>query len=288
MRIEDCELHRTTVGDGVEIHYARAGAGDPVVFVHGGFGDWMSWAPQWEHFTARFHCITYSRRHSYPNRNEAEAGNHSAIDEARDLAELLDVWNVHDPVLIGTSYGAYTALQLALTAPGRVRALALTEPPILPLADLLPGGREARVAFERQAVEPAIDAFRSGDIERAVLLLTVGINGPASPTALTPAALKRRLQNANAMKSLTLSTDPFPMLNMDGLRRLSVPTLLNSGEETQPVHEFVFRSLSALMPHAQVVRVAGAGHGVHRDNPQAFNELTTQFVETLRAEMKTL
>ena len=274
-------LARTVLDDGAEFHHQEAGAGRPLVFVHGGMGDWSSWEPQWEAFTPSFRCITYSRRFSSPNRNPMAFADHSVRREARDLAALLRAWRARPAILVGTSYGAYTALQLALTDPGSVSALALTEPPVLPFADRAPGGRAARLAFEREVLAPADQAFRAGRALEAVELLTTGINGPGPGEALSPAGRARRLRNAEAMRALALSNDPYPALDEVALARLRTPTLLMSGEHTLPVHRAITAALAQLMPAAQLVRVPGCGHGVHRDNPQAFNERVLRFLREI-------
>jgi pimeloyl-ACP methyl ester carboxylesterase len=272
-------LRRVTVGDGIEIHYAEAGEGPPLVFVHGGMGDWQAWAPQWADFTARYRCITYSRRFSSPNRNTLSTTDHSVRAEARDLQDLLDRWNAAPALIVGTSYGAYTALQMALLAPGKVRALALTEPPILPFADRVPGGRQVREAFQRDVIRPADEAFRAGDIERAVALLTVGINGRGPGEAATAAGLERRLRNAQGMRALAHSTEAYPALDVGLLRKLTVPTLLLTGEDTTPIHRVTTQALQELLPHAPLKLVPGCGHGVHRDNPTVFNQTVLEFFE---------
>lgn len=282
MDIHDCELRRTTIGDGIEIHYAEAGEGDTIVFVHGGLGDWTSWAPQWPLFSARFRCITYSRRFSWPNRNVCKQPDHSVFDEAEDLAALLATWNVHDPIVVGTSYGAYTALQLALKTPAGVRALALTEPPVLPLADLTPGGREVRREFQ-VILTHAKQAYGRGEVEEAVRILTFSINGNMPQPATSAEGLRKRMLNAYAMQVLCGSARAYPGLDTEQLKRLELPTLLMSGANTQPIHQAIFRSLTGLLPSAQIVHVEDAGHGVHRDNPDAFNELLMRFIEHLPA-----
>lgn len=278
MEFDRSALRRVVIPGPIEIHYAEAGEGPALVFVHGGMGDWLTWQPQWEAFTPHFRCITYSRRYSSPNRNQVSGTRHSVREEAQDLAALLDHWQARPAILVGTSYGAYTALQLALSAPSQVRALALTEPPVLPFADLVPGGREARLQFEREVLDPAARAYTAGDTERAVGLLTVGINGSGPGEASTEAGWQRRLRNAEAMRALALSCEPYPELDRALLAQLRVPTLLLTGEHTQPIHRATTAALSALMSAARVRTVAQAGHGVHRDNPAAFNEIVLRFL----------
>jgi pimeloyl-ACP methyl ester carboxylesterase len=272
-------LRRVVVNDGIEIHYAEAGEGPPLVFVHGGMGDWQAWAPQWADFTARYRCITYSRRFSSPNRNTLSSTDHSVRAEARDLELLLDRWNAAPAYVVGTSYGAYTALQMALSAPGKVRALALTEAPVLPFADRIPGGRQVREAFQRDVIRPADEAFRAGDIERAIALLTVGINGSGPGEAATAEGRERRMRNAQAMRALALSTEAYPALDEELLRTFTVPTLLLTGEDTMPVHRVTTQALKGLLPRAPLKVVPGCGHGVHRDNPSAFNRTVLEFFE---------
>lgn len=270
-------LRRAVINSGVEIHYAEAGEGHPLIFVHGGMGDWQAWAPQWADFTAQYRCITYSRRFSSPNRNDLSTTDHSVLAEARDLEALLDHWNAAPAFIVGTSYGAYTALQMALTAPGKVRALALTEAPILPLADRVPGGRQAREAFQRDVLSPANEAFRAGDVERAVDLLTIGINGSGPGEAATDAGRARRMRNAQAMRALAFSSDAYPALDDGLLQTFTVPTLLLTGEGTMPIHRATTQALQELLPHAPLKLVPGCGHGVHRDNPSVFNRTVLEF-----------
>ena len=274
-------LQRTTLAGGIEIHFAEDGGGTPLVFVHGGMGDWTSWAPQWPAFTPHFRCISYSRRFSSPNRNALNGSSHSVIDEAQDLLGLLKQWCDEPAILVGTSYGAYTALQTTLIEPTCVRALAITEPPVLPFADEVPGGQAARLQFEREVLQPATDAYAQGDDERAVHLLTDGINGMGPGEASTPDGRARRLRNAAAMRALCLSSNAYPALDRAKLEALDMPILLTRGQHTPALHRATTLALSRYLPHALVVEVPHSSHGVHRDNPAAFNGLVLSFLAHL-------
>ncbi|WP_066265588.1 alpha/beta fold hydrolase [Hydrogenophaga palleronii] len=271
-------LHRTTVSGGFEIHFAEEGRGTPLVFIHGGMGDWSSWAPQWDTFTRHFRCITYSRRFSSPNQNVLDSGTHSVFAEAQDLVQLLEQWCEEPAILVGTSYGAYTALQTALAAPGRVLALVLTEPPVLPFADEVPGGQEARLQFQREVLDPATEAFRQGDADRAVRMLTDGINGQGPGEAGTADGRARRLRNAEAIRALCVSSDAYPALDRDALRALRQPVLLTHGDRTQAIHRATTSAVSRYLAHARVAQVRDSGHGAHRDNPSDFNALVLDFL----------
>lgn len=278
--LEATALRRTVLENGLVFHHAEAGDGAPLVFLHGVLGDWRTWAPQWAAFVPHFRCISYSRRYSVPNGNRVASPDHSALAEADDLEALVAHWRAAPAVLVGASYGAYTALALAARRPDLVRALVLVEPPLMRLADGSAEGREIRSDFDRRIRLPARQAFEAGDDARAVWLLTEGILGVTDLGQQSAPAMGRRLENAESLRRVTLSSDEFPALDMDRVASLDVPMLLLSGELTPPIHDVVFRTLAQALPRAESRKVPGAGHGVARDQPTAFNALVLEFLAT--------
>jgi esterase len=264
---------------GIQLCCVDQGKGIPLVFIHGLLGDWRSWQPQWDAFLAHgYRCISYSRRYSFPNTNEIASPDHSALVDAADLAGLLDVLDISAAILVGTSYGAFTALAFAVHHPERVLAIVATEPPMMKYADFSQEGAALRADFELRT-QAAAQALRRGNDDEAVRTMTDAINGADSSTANTGHALRRRFENAKAMRALMLSADPYPLISPQRLHEITSPTLLVAGEKTQPIHDAVFRNVCAAMPQACVTRVRGAGHGVHREKPKEFNDVALQFLQ---------
>ena len=270
-------LQRTRLPSGVELHWAAGGQGEPLVFVHGVMGDWLSWAPQWAAFTPHYRCHSYSRRYNHPNRNDQPSPDHSALVEAQDLLQLLDAWGLARVRIVASSYGAFTALALAVAHPQRVHSLVAVEPAMLCYAAFSEAGRQALADFRQAVVKPANAAFRRGDDALGAAVMTGGILS-AGAAGAGGAALERRLQSARAMRMLALSSNEFPLLPPAALAALPLPVLLVSGRQTPAIHAEVFRNVCAAMPQAQVVHVEAAGHGVARDQPQAFNTLALRFL----------
>lgn len=268
---------RVALPNGVELHHVTAGAGTPLVFIHGAMGDWRSWAPQWEAFAAQHRCTSYSRRYSHPNQNPMPSPDHSALLEAEDLHLFLQAMGIARAVLVGSSYGAFTALALAVAHPAQVAAIVAVEPPMLGYADFSEAGRHERARFRQAVIEPANAAFRAGDDITAAALMTGGINGAAS-TVNHGQAYERRLQNLRAMRMLALSSDEFPLLPPAQLAALQMPVLLLSGQDTPAIHAHTFNNVVKAMPQARVARVAGAGHGVTREQPAQFNAIALGFL----------
>ena len=271
-------LQRALLPSGVELHYAQGGAGEPLVFVHGVMGDWQSWAPQWAAFCAHYRCTTYSRRYNHPNRNTMASPAHSALVEAEDLRQFLDVLGIPRAVFVASSYGAFIALALAVSEPSRVAALVAVEPAMLCYAEFSASGRQELARFRQAVVEPANAAFRRGDDQAGALVMTGGIHG-AGAAKLQGEALARRLQNAHAMRMLALSSNEFPLLPPEALAAIAAPVLLVSGLDTAAIHAEVFRNVCAAMPQARREHIAGAGHPVARDQPERFNERALKFLQ---------
>jgi pimeloyl-ACP methyl ester carboxylesterase len=127
-------MARSAPVDGFALAYDRAGAGDPVVLLHGWPGDRTDYqalvplledhaevvAPDLRGFGA-------SDRHPAP-----PADAYSAPAQARSVLGLVDELGLANPVLAGYDIGSRIAQAAARAAPERVRALVISPP--------LPGG----------------------------------------------------------------------------------------------------------------------------------------------------
>ncbi len=90
--------------------------------------------------------------------------------EAADLAVLLKALGAYPAHVVGHSYGAYTALILAMKHPELVRSLVLAEPPLLRWLPDLPGGQRLYGDFMDNMWDPTGREFRQGNTEQAMRL----------------------------------------------------------------------------------------------------------------------
>ena len=254
-----CDLHRAIV-DGIELHYVERGTGPPLVLLHGGTGDYRSWRPHAELFATRYRTIAYSRRHSFPNRNDEPVVDYSAVDDADDLLRLLDSLAIGAAHVVGASYGALVALTLAARAAERVRTLVLFEPPLHPWLAGTSRGRIACRRFHRQIWASAAAQFRARRDSAAMATLIDGFAGIPAFAAMTQARVQRVLDNATAMKALTLSTNPFPELPRDAVRSLGCPVLIAWGEHATAIHRLAIDELRSELPFSANLVIAGADH----------------------------
>jgi pimeloyl-ACP methyl ester carboxylesterase len=113
--------------DGVTLEYEEAGAGDPVVGIHGALvADVFRPLLEEQALVARHRLIAYRRR-GYGGSSKPDRPL-SIHEQAADCLRLLRHLGLERVHLVGHSLGGCIALQVALDAPEAVRSLVLLEP----------------------------------------------------------------------------------------------------------------------------------------------------------------
>ena len=191
MAFEDLVPTAVNLPNSVVLNYVREGNGRPLIFIHGAMGDWRAWGQQWTVFSQAFDCISYSRRYSYPNPNRMASPDHNALVDAEDLRLFMAELGLSSAILVGSSYGGFTALALATTAPDLVDAVVAVEPPMMKYASMDDDGAAVAAAFRQATIVPARDAFERGDDLDGTLILTTGIVARDGKSATPPAHIMK-------------------------------------------------------------------------------------------------
>lgn len=269
---------RLALPTGATLAYVEAGAGEPLVFVHGGGKDLRYWRQQVAPFARHFRVVAYSRRHAAPHLNAPPLDAHTPRTDAEDLGALMDALALAPAHVIAGSIGGVAALALALERPQAFRSLVLAEPPVLPLADATPEGAALRRSFLADVFAPAAAAFRAGDATVAMRGIIDGFLGAGTFDALPDRARARVRQNAPDWEAHVRSPEPFPALSRDALAALRIPTLMLTGTRTTRLHALVDDQLAALLPDVRRVRVEGATHDLWADAPDVCRDAALDFL----------
>ncbi len=278
--VERTQLKKFHV-NGTELHYVEQGEGDPVVFVHGGLGDFRTWGPQVGPFSERYHVVSYSRRGHYPNAWPEDYSSVEMMLQVEDLADLIERLGLGRVSIVANSYGGYISLHLALRYPHLVRALALAEPPVHPLLLRLPGGKAMLEDFMRDAWGPAGEAFARDDMEGGVRLFIEGAVGKGEYDKLPPKVREGMMKNAPELKAATATefSVHMPDLTCEDAAKIKAPTLLMRGELSPKMYYLINDELARCMSRAEQALIPGAAHVLHSQNPEAHNEVVLGFLE---------
>ena len=283
MRVFDRNLHALDV-NGTRLVYRLSGdsGATPVVFVHGTLGDLKSWSGQENAFAQVYRVLVYSRRYHPPNPQVNDDQVYSPKLHAEDLAALLLTLDIAPAHIVGSSYGAYTALQLARDHPQLVRSLVLAEPPVFSLLTGSESGDSARRAFYTRTLDPARAAFARGDSVGGLRLFYDGESVRGAFDRLPAAVRAELLAHAFEMRHELLAerAQYLPTISCAELGRITTPVLLVRGERSPRLFQLISDELARCLQNDTTVTIPGAGHPPNAGNPSYYNQVVARFFMT--------
>jgi pimeloyl-ACP methyl ester carboxylesterase len=201
--------------NGADVEYDVRGSGAPVVFIHGSIlSDGFVPVIEQTGIAENFQIVHYRRR-GYAGSSRAVAGM-TMQGWAGDCVALLNHLGIASAHVAGHSFGASIALQMAIDAPGRVRKLALLEPPLL---SLVPSGGQ----FTEWAAS-VCKIYDSGDKTAAMDMVLAGAYGQDyrrfTDVAL-PGALDRAVSDIDTYFQVELGAMQHWNITTKGLERYS-------------------------------------------------------------------
>lgn len=191
------------------------------------------------------------------------------------IAQLLDQMQIEQADLLGFSWGGAIAQQFAIQHKCRLRRLAVAA--IGPGWPMIPG----KASILSGLTDPAWLGQLRDDPRRAAFL---GI-GKADAKALTADFLERLILPRPRgyffqMAALAGWTSALALPLLDR------PVLVVAGENDEVVPPANARLLAALVPHARLEIVKGAGHLLMFSHPEEFSSLLRSFLASDKHEME--
>lgn len=263
--------------NGVRICYDLGGAGQPVVLVHGSWGDRHNWEPIAPMLKRSFTVLVYDRRgHS---QSERPPGPGHITQDVEDLAQLIQQLKLSPAHIVGNSFGGTIALRLATQRQDLVRSLAVHEPPLIGL--LSDSGEESeQIRAFHLAGDPILAKLGAGRNEEAAHQFVDEIAlGPGSWDALPEAV--RQMFVHNAPTYLDEIRDASSMaIDRSQLRAIRCPTLVTFGGRSPSFFSAIARAVAEGIPGAQLRRIARAGHVPQTTNPPDYVKTLARFLRS--------
>lgn len=251
----------TIVIAGLSVELRRAGAGEKLLFLHAGDG-----AAPAERLIGEL-AKTYSVvAPSHPGFDGSDLPDHFSTVE--DLGyfylDLIEALGLDDISVVGCSLGAWIAASVGIKARDRLRALALVNP--------------VGAKFDGRDQRQLTDIFYYSHRDARKMLYADGARDDRDYAALPEAAVARVARNRESFALYGWS----PLLHDPKLRqrlhRLTMPTLVISGEHDRVAPPAYARRFAEALPHAKFASLAGAGHYAHDEKPVETAALARDFL----------
>jgi len=261
---------RPVTVNGARLEYAVSGKGDPVLLIHGSIlAD--AFAPlARDPALGKYRLIRYHRR-GFAGSGRAQ-GAVTIAEQAADARALLERLGVKRAHVVGHSYGAVIALQMAVDAPGMVRSLALLEPPMFAAVPSGPAYREG--------LGPIVQMHQEGDDAAAIdafLTRIAGEDKPAIERVLGRGAIDTAVADAATFFEVELPAMREWAFSRDQAGRIRQPILTVVGAKSVPAFKEVNALLKEWYPRAEELVVPDAGHVLQIVNPSAVAQGLARF-----------
>jgi 3-oxoadipate enol-lactonase len=224
-----------------------------VVLLHSGLGDSRLWRRQVDALSSRFEVVT------------PDLPGFGETPEPTEPFSHVDVVAAHLPAaLVGNSFGGRVALATALAHQEQVSRLVL-------IGAGLPDWDWSDEIRSYWAAEE--EAFEAGDLDRTTQVNLDFWLAPEHHAEVGPQQRRAlELQSGHAEPEV-LWPHPAP------LSSLVIPTLVVVGDRDKADFQAIARHLADEIPGAELAVVAGAGHLVGIEQPDALNALLLEFLE---------
>jgi 3-oxoadipate enol-lactonase len=249
----------------INVYYEIAGAGDPLLFIHGLGSSHRDWEPQVAFFSRHYQVITYDVRGH--GKSDKPKGPYSVSQFAADAAELMRSLAIAPAHIVGLSMGGMIAFQLALDEPARVKSLVIANS----APELIIRTFEQRLEFWRRRIIVRLFGAR-----KFAEIMGVRLLPSPEHEALRQALVERWAENdtrayLQALKAIV------GWSVAERIRAIRCPTLvITADQDYTPVS--TKQAYMAHLLHAELVVIPDSRHLLPLERPEAFNAALMAFL----------
>jgi pimeloyl-ACP methyl ester carboxylesterase len=264
-----------TVND-TQFAYVDQGGGTALLLVHGFPLDHTMWAAQIDALSTSCRVIAPDLR-GFGRTPLGDTDPQTGISMqqfARDLAALLDVLAIREPiVLCGFSMGGYIAMQFVRMYPERLRALIL--------CDTRTGTDTAESRAGRLKMAEHVAEWGTARIAEMM-----------GPNLFAPETFTRKPELVAAARRVVTATAPEAIAaaqrgiasrddTTELLPQIKVPSLVIVGEADAISTRDEMQSIASAIPNCRFETIPEAGHMAPVENPSAVNKALKKFLDEL-------
>jgi epoxide hydrolase 4 len=280
--------------NGVRLHYAHAGTGPLILFLHGFPEFWYCWKNQIEDFGCDHRAVAPDLRGYNLSDCPAEVKQYKARVLIEDIRQLAAQLGPERFVLVGHDWGGALAWGLAIAHPELLHQLVIINSP-----HPVPFARELAHNKAQQDASQYMNLLRSDKAERVLSennfarlrKMTLDGWGRGEPHTAELAAYMEAWSQPGALTgSLNYyrASPLYPPIGDDpgatALRldpasfMVRVPTMVVWGMRDQALLPGVLDGMGECVPDLRLERLAEASHWVMHEQPERLNALVREFI----------
>jgi len=256
-----------------ELHYERAGSGEPLLMIQGMSGTHVSWGePFLAPLRESFDVIAFDNRGI--GLSAPIDGAFTIVEMAEDAAALMDELEIASAHVAGISMGGMIAQELALAHPGRLRSLTL--------GCTYCGGPGSKL-MPKENVEKIAAGMMSGDRDKAIRASWEVNLSPAFRADESGYAAFHEMATSVPAAKRTIELQAQAIFGHDTSGRLgeiSAPALIVHGTEDGVLPYPNGEQIAALMPRPRFETLEGVGHMFWWEQPERSAELIREHALT--------
>jgi pimeloyl-ACP methyl ester carboxylesterase len=262
--------------DGVRLYFEETGSGRPLILAHEFAGDLRSHEQQLRHFGKHYRAIAFNARGYPPSDVPEQATSYSQARAADDILAVLDHIGERQAHVIGLSMGGFATLHFGLRHPQRALSLCIggcgygAEPDqrekFRAEADAIAATirSDGMTAFaERYAYGPTRVQYENKDPRGHAVFKAMLAEHSAQGSANTQAGVQKERPSLYAL--------------VEEMRRLTVPTLIITGDEDWPclVPGILMKQT---IPSAALAVLPNSGHAINLEEPEEYHRIVGNFL----------
>lgn len=263
-----------------KLYYEIAGKGEPLVLIHGSFGDRRFWDLQFYDLSKKFKVLRYDLRgfgrSALPKENEV-------YRDSDDLNALIDFLGIKKAHVCGLSFGSFIVFDFGLSHPDKCLSLIPIGPRVA--GDDLDEYKTPNVDTLRAIISKVTEIIKSKGAKEATDYLWTGDHGMAKTvvTTRTRHALLKMGYEYSWWRYLhgNKREFAFPMA-IKKLNEIRIPTLIVTAEYDLDLCKNVAAIMAKEIPGAKLVSIKKAGHIMNMDQPEGFNKIISKFIDAIK------
>jgi len=260
---------------GIAVDRSGPRTGTPVVLLHAGVADRRMWEPQWDALTAQRDAVRLDLR----GFGESDRPPIGPLDPVADVLDTLDHLGVRSCHLVGSSFGAGLAVEIALSRPDAVCSLLLAPPGGSLLTERTPAFAAFAAAENAALAEGNLDAAVETDITAWVVGEGRTLADVDPAVAASVRAMQRRVFDVEASwVDADLDEVELEPPAVERLGELRVPVLLVVGGHDLDIVRLAADRLESGLADVRRVDRPDTAHLPSMEEPEEFLRLLLDWV----------